>query len=114
MQLSVLVSADYVVQVEMLSYIHPSNTRSDGQCCDPDNGGTCSGEERCDTFFIYCLMPRASTAIVCPNTAAGFFAISPRTAQNGATIDFSEPTVLGLPNPFNLTGLTTAWEVMLC
>ncbi len=58
-------------------------------------------------------MPRASTAIVCPNTAPGFFAISPRTAQNGATIDFSQPTVLGLPNPFNLTGLTTAWEVMI-
>ncbi len=114
MQLSVLVSADYVVQVEMLSYSHPSNTRSVRRCCDPELGfGPCSGDERCDTFFIYCLMPRASTAIVCPNTVPGFFAISPRTAQNGATIDFSEPTVLGLPNPFNLTGLTTSWEVMI-
>ena len=114
LQLSVLVSADYVVQVEMLSYSHPSNTRSVGLCCDSESGnGPCSGDERCDTFFTYCLMPRASTAIVCPNTAPGFFAISLRTAQNGATIDFSQPTVLGLPNPFNLTGLTTSWEVVI-
>ncbi len=107
MQLSVLVSADYVVQVEMVSYSHPSNTRSDGRCCDPGNGGTCSGDERCDTFFAYCLIPR--TAVECPN---GLF-ISRSNAQNGATIDFSQPTVLGLPNPFNLAGLTTAWEVMI-
>ncbi len=112
MQLSVLVSADYVLQVEMVSYSHPSNTRSDGQCCDPGNGGGCTKGELCDTYFIYCLMPRSSTATECPNTAPGFTAVS-NVRTDGAAIDFSQPTVLGLSNPFNLTGISTAWEVMI-
>ncbi len=112
MQLSVLVSADYVLQVEMVSYSHPSNRRSDGRCCDPNNGGGCNGGERCDTYFIYCLLPRFSTATECPNTAPGFTAVS-SVSRDGADIDFSQPTVLGLTNPFNLTGITTAWEVTI-
>ena len=113
MQLSVLVSADYVLQVEMVSYSNPSNRRSDGFCCDPDNGGECTGEERCDTYFAYCLRPRSSTNRGCPNTAPGFIAISNSASPDGATIDFTQRTVLGLSNPFNLTGITTAWEVMI-
>ena len=103
LQLSVLVSADYVVQVEMLSYSHPSNTRSDGRACDLTSN--------CDTYFTYCLIPRASTAEVCPNTAPGFTLVS-SVIRNGADIDFSQLDVFGLPNPFNLTGISTAWEVM--
>ncbi len=112
MQLSVLVSADYVLQVKMLSYSNPSNTRLDGQCCDPDNGGGCTGGERCDTYFMYCLRPRSSTATECPNTAPGFTAVS-IVSPDGGDIDFTQPTVLGLSNPFNLTGISTAWEVMI-
>ncbi len=56
-------------------------------------------------------MPRASTAIVCPNTEPGFTLVS-SVSPDGADIDFSQPTVLGLPNPFNLTGISTAWEVL--
>ncbi|XP_064395025.1 delta-like protein C [Halichondria panicea] len=109
-KLSVLVSANYVVQVRMISYIHPSNTRSDGQCCDSEPGnGLCSGGERCDTYFIYCLMPRASTAIGCSNATSGFTLVS-SVSPDGADIDFSQPTALGLPNPFLLTGISTAWE----
>ncbi len=111
LQLSVQVSADYVVQVEMLSYSNPSNKRSDGQCCDPKNGGGCSGIEHCDTFFIYCLVPHSSTATWCPRTAPGFTAESMYYIVDGADIDFSQPTVLGLSNPFNLTGISPAWEV---
>ncbi len=66
--------------------------------------------ERCDTYFINCLIPRFSTATECPNTAPGFTAVS-NVSPDGADIDFSQPTVFGLPNPFNLTGITTAWEV---
>ncbi len=118
MQLSVLVSADYVLQVEVVSYSNPSNTRSDGQCCDspqPFNGATpCNSGERCDTYFTYCLRPRftEATTIVCPNTEPGFIANSTNVVD-GATIEFSQPTVLGLPNPFNLTGISTAWEVLI-
>ena len=109
MQLSVLVSADYVVQVELVSYSHPSNTRSDGQCCDPGNGVPCRGGERCDTYFIYCLMPRTSTATGCPNivTDPGFTVVS-TLIDDGDNIDSLHPRV------FNLTGITTAWEVMIC
>ncbi len=109
LQLSVLVSADYVVQVELVSYSNPSNTRSDGRCCDPGKG-PCSGWERCDTYFIYCLILRASTATVCTNKE-----LTTRSSViwNGADINFSQPTVLGLPNPFKLTGISATWEVII-
>ena len=111
MQLSILVSADYVVQVEMISYSHPSNTVSGGRCCDSINREPCDGWECCDTYFIYCLIPHASTTTTeCPSNEPGFTAVS-NYIEDGADIDFSQPTVLGLSNPFNLTGITTAWEV---
>ena len=115
MQLSVLVSADYVLQVEMLSYSHPSNTLSDGKCCDSpwlfhSAVPPCNGVERCDTYFIYCLRPRFSTATQCPNNEPEYTAVS-TNIKDGVAIDFSQPTVLGLSNPFNLTGISTAWEV---
>ena len=109
LQLSVLVSADYVVQVELVSYSHPSNTRSDGQCCDSTNNGvSCMGQDRCDTYFIYCLMPRTSTATGCPNivTDPGFTVVS-NLINDGDNIDSLQPRI------FNLTGITTAWEVMI-
>ncbi len=114
MQLSVLVSADYVLQVEMVSFSHPSNTRLDGQCCDSDDGlgviPPCNGNDRCDTYFIYCLIPRSSNTTECSNNDPGFTAVS-YYIVDGAAIDFSQPTVLGLSNPFNLTGISTTWEV---
>ena len=76
------------------------------------NSEECSEWRRCDTYFIYCLRPRFSSATECPNTAPGFIAVS-NVSIDGADIDFSQPTVLGLSNPFNLTGITTAWEVMI-
>ena len=111
LQLSVLVSADYVVQVEMLSYSHPSNTHSDGQCCDSRSREECSNGERCDTYFTYCLLPPASTDRGCPNNVSGDTLVS-SVITDGADIDFSQLNVFGLPNPFNLTGISTAWEVM--
>ncbi len=105
MQLSVLVSADYVLQVEMVSFRHRSNTRLDGQCCDPDNGEPCNGGERCDTFLILCLISHSSTTTECPNSDPGFTAVSHYMDDVGADSDVI------LSNPFNLTGISTAWEV---
>ncbi len=107
MQFSTLVSADYVLQVEMVSFRHPSNTRLDGQCCDPGNtDGTCTKGERCDTYFIHCLIPQSSNTTRCPNlTTPGFVAISHYMNDVGKDFDFT------LSNPFNLTGISTAWEV---
>ncbi len=107
MQLSVLVSADYVLQVEMVSFSHPSNTRLDGQCCDPDNGEPCTGGERCDTFFILCLLPHSSNTTECPNNDPGFTEVSDSIRDVRADSDVI------LSNPFNLTGISTAWEVSL-
>ncbi|XP_064402061.1 protein crumbs-like isoform X2 [Halichondria panicea] len=107
-KLSVLVSADYVVQVEVLSYSNPFNRRSDGQCCDSSRE-ECSGVDLCDTYFIYCLMPHASTAEGCSNNKTGDILVT-SFITDGADIDFSQPIVLGLSNPFNLTGISTAWE----
>ncbi len=71
-----------------LYYSNPSNTRSDGRCCDSLNSEECSEWRRCDTYFIYCLLPRFSTATECPNTAPGFIAVS-NVSSDGAYIDFS-------------------------
>ncbi|XP_064389499.1 delta-like protein A [Halichondria panicea] len=113
-KLSVLVSADYVVQVKMVSYSHPSNTLPGGRrCCDSpwefNSVVPCNEGERCDTYFIYCLRPHASTATPCPSNEPGCTAVS-NYIVDGADIDFTQPTVLGLSNPFNLTGISTAWE----
>ncbi len=81
-------SADYVLEVEMVSLSHP-NTRLDGQCCDPDNGEPCTGGERCDTFFILCLIPRSSNTTECPNTTPRFTEVSHYMDGVGADSDMS-------------------------
>ncbi len=114
MQLSVLVSADYVLQVSMSLYRNDDNSLPNHECCDHVEYmityRDCNGEERCDNYFTYCLLPHSSTATECPNNGPGFTAVS-SVSPDGVNVDFSQPNVFGLPYPFNLTGITTAWEV---
>ena len=49
----------------------------------------------------------------CPRNEPGFIAFSSTSIIDGADINFSQPTVLGLSNPFNRTGISTAWGVMI-
>lgn len=109
MQSSVLVSADYVLEVELDTFRNPSNRRFNGQCCDQVNSTDCTNEpERCDTYFIYCLRRFNTTNINCPNGTV----LTSDNAINSNFINFSRPTALGLPNPFNLPGLSLFWQVI--
>ena len=103
--------ADYVVEVHMQSYSNPTNRAAGqgGDCCDPQSGGdhSCTGGERCDNYFTFCLRPlnTSHTQRGCdtPN-------ITSEVALNNASIDFTQPTFLGITNPFhmNVSGL---WQV---
>ncbi len=116
MQLSVLVSADCVVYKWRLppTVIHSTDALMANVVIQPTMVELgCTEGERCDTYFAYCLMPHSSTAVRCPRNEPGFTAVSTTTIVDGADINFSQPTVLGLSNPFNLTGISTAWEIMI-
>ena len=86
-------------------------------CCDNfANLDTCETEEKCDNAFFYCLKPfNSSVDLDSTHTSrCGFHTGDGRISSlntDGAPIDFSRRTVLGIPNPFPLTGITPKWTV---
>ena len=113
-----VVYGDYILNITMESY------SSDGLCasCRDDNFGCCDNSEsrfcgtpggsslRCETYFEYCLLsPGTSTAssqpLPCTIQATSDYTI------DGAFIDFSQSTVLGLSNPLLLNGISSSWAV---
>ena len=80
-------------------------------CCDnPTNNGTCSDDDLCDVYFTYCLRPFGSTGRGCSNYT------NVTSSVKNDTSSFSFPqqedmSVLGLPNPLLLPGLTDAYTV---
>ena len=98
----------------VLFYRNPSNRESGGACCDyiPSlaNDSKCTEEERCDHYFTYCLR-----GLNVPEEERGCESIRITSAiiQDGAPVNFSQSTVLGLSNPFTLPGLTMAWMVRI-
>ena len=109
---SILVRADYVVEVDVQSYSNPSNRAVDrgGDCCDPNVVGsdsTCTGTKLCDSYFIFCLRPLDT-----PLTQRGCDTpnITSEVARNNASIDFTQPTFLGITNPFYLNA-SGPWQV---
>ena len=108
---SVLVRADYVVEVHVQSYSNPTNRAvgQGGDCCDPQpsTDSTCSKLERCDNYFIFCLRPlntpRTQRGCDAPNITSG-------VADNNASIDFTNSTFLGITNPFFLNA-SIPWQV---
>lgn len=86
-------------------------------CCD---GGTGIGvscptegadllENRCDTFFVYCLRNTNTTiGAGCSNSEERLLS---NVSQNDASLNFSQSTVLGLENPLTFQGLTNYWNV---
>ena len=110
-----MVDGLYVLQVRMISYSNPTggcHECSDNHgCCDGLNSTTdsvCSGEQRCDSYFVYCLRVRYSSGSGCGSYNATRRSL---TNLNDAAVDFSQSTVLGLENPLTLPGLTNAWDV---
>ena len=112
------VLCDYQLRVRVHSYLNPDSrcaacTRSLSEpvfgCCDnPTNTGVCSGVERCDTFFRYCLRPLGQRGVECPvNDATGrnTAVFSPDT---DVLLDVGD-TVLGSDNPLIIFG--PSWTV---
>ncbi len=109
LQTSVLVSADYVVQIELESYSNPSNRRLNGECCDQIDNTNCTNEPgRCDTYFSYCLRRFNTNTNGCPDLGT---VVRSENASDRNFITFSQPIVLGLTNPLNLPGLSLFWQV---
>ena len=106
------VSGNYVIKVNVQSYNNPTNRCESclGGCCDRFFETTCNGPLRCDNQFTYCLRSHNTPATT--GCCQGYTSTL-RSAVNtdGGQIDYSQPTVLGLPNPLRLTGLTNSWQV---
>ena len=108
---SILVRADYVVEVHVQSYSNPTNRAvgQGGDCCDPQSGGnrSCTETKRCDSYFIFCLRPLNTPPIQrgcdTPN-------ITSEVAKNNASIDFTQHTFFGITNPFHLNA-SGLWQV---
>ena len=101
-------------RVRVHGYNNPTNKRilafNITACCDGSDSDVCGGSQRCDNRFRFCLRSPGNRAIgtsTCMSTVLN----STQTNWNGAPIDFTQPTWLGLDNPLMLSGISTAWEV---
>lgn len=114
-QLSVFVSGDYVLEVHVMSYSNPTNGGEglSGGCCDGGEPPACTGNRRCDTYFRFCLRPFNTPGI---DRGCGTSAVVTSTDSelNNGSIDFTQPSFLGLDNPLSLSGLAPFWQVQLC
>ena len=65
--------------------------------------------ELCDSYFIFCLRPLNT-----PHTQRGCGTpnITSEVALNNASIDFTQPTFLGIINPFHLNA-SGPWQVSI-
>ena len=101
-----------MIEVRVQGYNNPTNgcEAFNGGCCDRRSVTTCTGQLRCDNQFTYCLRSHNTPATT--RDCQGYTSTL-RSAVNtdGGLIDFSQSTVLGLPNPIRLTGLTNSWQV---
>ena len=95
-----MVKSDYVVMVRTHNFSNPGSLLANGDCCDTRGDGLCA-VPGCDNYFQYCLR-RNGHDENCRRSQINV---------NEQHLDFSEPTVLGLPNPVPLQGLTKEWRV---
>ena len=114
------VEGRYLVEERLNGYSNPTgkcghvehgcqtNTTGEFYCCDGFDT-TCSGNEWCDSFFVYCLRPLGEVGLGC--YANETRAISRSNENDESNIDFSLSTVLGLSNPQSLSGLGDAYDV---
>ena len=116
----VVVEGRYFVEVRLNGYSNPSGKCSHGEgcqtdttgkfsCCDSSDTQTCSGDERCDSYFHYCLRPLGVVRFGCRGNERR--ATSQYNEDDESNIDFSLSTVLGLSNPQIFPGLGDAYEV---
>ena len=116
MQVCVLVSGRYVVEVDLFGYNNPTQTcqdcRDGGQfappgCCDRHSSNICNGGDRCDSYFYYCLRTIDSSGRDCSYVGNRVSAVN----MNDVAVNFiNQSLVLGLENPLQLQGLTDAYD----
>ena len=106
MQVACLVNGDYIVEVRTHSYNNPRSLLANENCCDMLNGHCVV--PGCDNVFYYCLRPIGSYS-----SGAGYHGgmLSHGVNNDDAPLNFSRDTVLGLPNPLPLLGLSAQWTV---
>ena len=116
-----VIEGRYLVEVRLNGYSNPTGkcggygpdcqTGTPGvlHCCDGSDTTLCSGYERCDSYFYYCLRPLGEDRSGCLDNETR--AISQSNEDDKSNIDFSLSTVLGLSNPQSLSGLGDAYEV---
>ena len=118
MQVCVLVEGRYVVEVRLNGYTNPSGKCNSKDCfpdahqqtcCDSHDTDMCTGSERCDSYFVYCLRPLGTVDLGCLDNETR--AVSVSNEDDEPDIDFSQSKVLDLSNPQNFPGLGNAYEV---
>ena len=114
-----VVEGRYLVEVRLNGYSNPTgkcghveddcqtDTPGEFYCCDSYQT-ECSGRERCDSYFHYCLRPLGEIRMGClANETRADSSIN----RDDGPIDFSHSRVLGLDNPQNFSGLEDAYKV---
>ena len=113
------VEGRYIVQVRLNGYSNPTgkcghgrfqtNTPGEFYCCDSFDT-TCSGWERCDSYFVYCLRPLGDdNRLGChDNETRDESSIN---SDDNEPINFFLSKVLDLDNPQNFPGLGDAYKV---
>ena len=95
-----MVKGDYVVMVRTHNFSNSGSLLANENCCDFRNG-ECQ-VPGCDNRFVYCLRRNA-------NSNNENCEVS-QTNWNDAPLNFLAQTLLGLPNPLPLRGLTREWN----
>ena len=99
------VIGDYTVEVRTHNYSNPGSLLArNGACCDPLHM-SCLNFTGCDNYFYYCLRSLGSNGTDCTGGRTSLI------NYDDAPLNFSQDTVLGLPNPLPLPGLTKEWHV---
>ena len=83
-------------------------------CCDDHSKADCSGDERCDSYFIYCLRPLnfgVTRLNPCGYPSNGSKMSSFFNRDDAGISDFSQLRILGLNNPLTLSGLGYSYVV---
>ena len=97
-----MIQSEYVVMVRTHFFRNPQSLLANGICCDFKTDGSCA-VPGCDNLFTYCLRRTQNGANENCRT-------SPETNFDDQPLNFSEPMLLGLPNPLSLQGLTQQWS----
>ena len=103
-----MANGDYIVEVRTHSYNNPRSLLADGNCCDYSN--LQCAVPGCDNVFYYCLRTIGSYS---SRERCNGGMMSPYINNNDSPLNFSQPIVLGLPNPLPLRGLTREWTVSI-